>query len=110
MAAPFVLTAPADFDVYAIPAFRQTHIEAVNAGRYRQVVDLSETAYIDSAGLGVLVGSLKRTGAHEGWVRLAAPQDKVLRVLRSTGLNRVFEIFDTIEAALASETEGAITS
>lgn len=106
---PAILRAPANFDIYNAPAFRNAHVAAVNAGHYRQVVDLSDTVYIDTTGLGVLVGALKRALAHEGgWVRLAAPCEAVARCLRITGPNRVFEVFDTVEAALASETEGVV--
>jgi anti-anti-sigma regulatory factor len=48
---------------------------------------------------------LKRTGAHGGWLRLARMPENVDRVFRATGLYRVFEVFGTVEAAIAHETE-----
>jgi|SRR5882672_4322108 len=104
-----ILAAPVDLDVYTVPAFRQTHVESVGTGHYRQVVDLSKTVYIDSTGLGVLVGALKRTRAHMGWVRLAGPTGHVEKQLRLSGLTKVFEIFDGVEAAINHEPEGATT-
>lgn len=96
-----VLVAASELDPYTVPEFRQAQIDAIAAGHYRQVVDLSRTTYIDSTGLGVLVGSLKRTKAHGGWLRLAAPAEAVVRLLQTCGLDRVFEIFPSVEAALS---------
>lgn len=102
-----ILAAPTDLDVYTAPAFRQTHVEVVSAGRYRHVVDLSKTTYIDTTGLGVLVGALKRARAHDGWLRLAGPTEPVAKCLRITGLSRVFVVADTVDAAINYDTEGA---
>lgn len=105
-----VLAAPSALDVYTVPAFRDTQVEAVNAGRYRQVVDLSKTTYIDSTGLGVLVGALKRTRAHMGWLRLAALPEQVSALLRTTGLTQVFEVFDSVDAAVIGNPAALITA
>jgi anti-sigma B factor antagonist len=110
MAAPTVLPAPHDFDVYGAPAFREQITAEIGAGRYHLVVDLSQTTYIDTTGLGMLVGALKRARAHGGWVRLAGPRESVLKCLRLTGLTKVFQIFDTVKAAINYETEGVTAS
>ena len=52
--------------------------------------------FLDSTGLGVLVGGLKRVRAHEGWIDLVCTQSRILRIFRITGLNRVFNIYDTV--------------
>jgi anti-sigma B factor antagonist len=101
-----VLGAPAEFDVYTAPKVREAAVEAVNSGFYRQVVDLSATTYIDSTGLGVLVGALKRTGVYGGWLRLACLPEPVQSTFRKTGLFKVFDVYDTVEAAIDHETEG----
>jgi anti-sigma B factor antagonist len=94
------LRAPAELDVYVAPKFRQVLVETVTTGHYRIVVDMTDVTYIDSTGLGVLVGALKRVRAHEGWLRLAAMSDQVARQFAVTGLTKVFEIFPSAADAL----------
>lgn len=65
------------------------------------VVDLGAVSFIDSAGLGVLIGLLKRVAARGGDVRLARPQSAVRLVLEITRVTRVFTIFPTVEEASA---------
>ncbi len=65
------------------------------------VVDLSRVTFIDSTGLGVLVGAFKSV-RERGALSLVCPQRSVRRVLEITGLTQVFPIFDTLEEAVAS--------
>lgn len=65
------------------------------------VVDLSRVTFIDSTGLGVLVGALKRV-RERGALSLVCPQRAVKRVFEITGLTQVFPMFDTLEEAVAS--------
>lgn len=102
-----VLTAPAEFDVYTAPVLREQVVEAVQSGAYRIVVDLSGTRVIDPTGLGVLVGQLKRTAGHGGWLRLAGAHGQVLSCLRLTALHKVFVMTDTVETAINHDSEGA---
>jgi anti-sigma B factor antagonist len=64
------------------------------------VVDLEGVDFIDSAGLGVLVGGLKRARSHDGDLVLVATGRSVLKVLELTGLTRVFEIHASRAGAL----------
>jgi anti-sigma B factor antagonist len=102
-----VLTAPAELDVYTAPKFREAVVEAVQSGTYRIVADLTGTSVIDMTGLGVLVGQLKRTTSHGGWLRLAGTRGQVTSCLRLTGLHRVFVMADTVDAAINHDNEGA---
>lgn len=65
------------------------------------VVDLTRVTFIDSTGLGVLVGALKRV-RERGALSLVCPQRAVRRVFEITGLTQVFPIYDTLEEAVAS--------
>lgn len=65
------------------------------------VVDLSRVTFIDSTGLGVLVGAFKSV-RERGALSLVCPQRAVKRVFEITGLTQVFPIFDTLEEAVAS--------
>ncbi len=62
------------------------------AGQSRLLVDFAAVEFLDSTGLGVLVGGLKAARQAGGDLRLAAPTPQVLRLLRLTTLDRVFRI------------------
>jgi anti-sigma B factor antagonist len=104
-----VITAPAELDVYTAPALRESVVEAVRTGHYLIVVDLTATTHLDPTGMGVLVGQLRRTTGHGGWLRLAGAHGQVLSGLRMTGLHKVFVIADTVKNAINFDTEGATT-
>ena len=58
--------------------------------------------FLDSTGLGVLVGGLKKVRAHDGSLELVCTQDRLLKIFRITGLAKVFVIHDSADAALAA--------
>jgi len=66
------------------------------------VIDLSLLDYMDSTGVGVLVGALKRFTDHKRSILLAAPQRRILAGLRVTHLDTLFRIYDTLDQALAA--------
>ena len=90
-----------EIDVYTAPSLRERLNELVAAGQYDLVVDMSGVDFLDSTGLGVLVGGLKRVRSHDGTLRLVCAQEKILKVFRITGLTKVFPIHATLEEALA---------
>ncbi len=96
-----VLVVGGEIDVYTAPKLREHIIDLVSAGAYRLVVDMEQVEFLDSTGLGVLVGGLKRVRAHDGSLVLVCTQDRILKIFRITGLTKVFPIFDSVEAALA---------
>lgn len=73
-----------------------------NDGIVDWVLDLNELAFLDSAGLGVLVAFLKRVAAKGGDIKIARLQKKVRMVFQITRAFRVFQAFDTIEEAMAA--------
>lgn len=58
-------------------------------------LDLSQVKYMDSAGLGVLTSAAYRARERGGEVRLHQPQPRVYAVLRTTRLDKIFDILDT---------------
>jgi anti-sigma B factor antagonist len=91
-----------DIDVVRAGPLRQRLTELIDAGRTDLIVDLTEVVFMDSSGLGVLVGALKATRKREGRLELVVPRGTVTgRVLRLSGLDRVFVTHETVEAALA---------
>jgi anti-sigma B factor antagonist len=96
-----VLAVTGEVDVYTAPRLREKLVELVTQGNYRIVVDLEGVEFLDSTGLGVLVGGLKRVRTHEGNLSLVCTQQRILKVFDITGLNKVFAIFDSVDAAVA---------
>ena len=91
-----------EIDVYTAPKLRDKVTELVGEGHYNLVIDMENVEFLDSTGLGVLVGGLKKVRAHEGSLQLICTQDRLLKIFRITGLAKVFVIHDSAEAALAS--------
>jgi anti-sigma B factor antagonist len=96
-----VLEVAGEIDVYTAPKLREKLIELVNEGSYHLVVDLEKVDFLDSTGLGVLVGGLKRVRNHDGSLKLVCTQDKILKIFRITGLTKVFSIHDSVDDAIA---------
>ncbi|WP_121256965.1 anti-sigma factor antagonist [Nocardioides ferulae] len=90
-----------EIDVYTAPKLRDKITELVADGVYHLVIDMENVEFLDSTGLGVLVGGLKKVRAHDGSLHLVCTQDRLLKIFRITGLAKVFVIHDSAEAALA---------
>ena len=71
-------------------------------GSYQLVVNLDKVGFLDSTGLGVLVGGLKRVRAHDGSLDLVCTQQRILKIFRITGLTEVFGIYETVDQAIAA--------
>lgn len=96
-----VISVSGEIDVYTAPSLRERLNELVASGYYNLVVDMEGVEFLDSTGLGVLVGGLKRVRSHDGTLRLVCAQEKILKVFRITGLTKVFPIHATLAEALA---------
>jgi anti-sigma B factor antagonist len=92
-----------EIDVYTAPRLRELLIGLVNEGHYQLVVNMEKVEFLDSTGLGVLVGGLKRVRAHDGSLDLVCTQERILKIFRITGLTKVFGIHDTVDEATASK-------
>lgn len=85
------------------PALRNAVTDLVAAGTARVVVDLGNVEFIDSSGLGALIGGLKTTRVAGGDLRIAAAPDSVQTVLRLTNLDRVLRNYPTPETAFDAQ-------
>ncbi len=81
-----------EMDVYTTPQAKTAMLDLLEKGYYHLVVDLHQTDYLDSTGLGVLVGVLKRVREQGGDLRLVAPSPRIRRLLEITRLVNVFPI------------------
>jgi len=98
-----VLEVGGEIDVYTAPKLREQLVDLVNSGSYHVVVDMERVEFLDSTGLGVLVGGLKRVRAHDGSLRLVCTQERILKIFRITGLTKVFPIHGSVEEAVAAQ-------
>ena len=97
----FVIALSGEVDLYTAPEFKQQLIAAVAEGVKHVVVDLSETTFIDSTTLGVLVGGVRRLREHDGDLSLVCSDRNISKIFEITGLDRVFSIATSREDALA---------
>jgi anti-sigma B factor antagonist len=91
-----------EIDIYTAPVLREHLDEHIAAGRHDLVVDLGGVTFMASTGLGVLVGRLKLMRAANGTLRLVCSSERILSVFSITGLDKVFQIFPSVDDALAA--------
>ena len=81
-----------EIDIYTAPRLRELLIDLAGKNSYQLVVNMDKVEFLDSTGLGVLVGGLKRVRAHDGSLDLVCTQERILKIFRITGLTKVFGI------------------
>ena len=102
-----VIDVQGEIDMYTAPRLRELLINLVSKGSYQLVVNLDKVGFLDSTGLGVLVGGLKRVRAHDGSLDLVCTQQRILKIFRITGLTEVFGIYETVDQAIAATKRAA---
>jgi anti-sigma B factor antagonist len=104
----YVISLAGEVDLYTAPEFKQQLLEVINQGAKDVVVDFSNTTFIDSTTLGVLVGGVKRLRTNEGQLSLVSSDRNITKIFEITGLDRVFTIHgsrDEAVSALGSATQ-----
>jgi anti-sigma B factor antagonist len=97
-----ILVLGGEVDVYTSPRLKQEMVEHLNQGARNLIVDLSSVEYLDSTGLGVLIGGLKRARERSGDLRLVCDSLRILRIFEITGLTKIFDIHHSEAEALAA--------
>lgn len=87
----------------SVPVLRAAIAGLVEDGDTRVVIDLSATEFIDSSGLGVLIGGLKTARQAGGDLRIAGATDAVRKVLSLTNLDRVLRNHSSAAEAFDGE-------
>lgn len=94
-----------ELDAYTVGQFREALAELTSASRL--LIDLSAVPFMDSAGLGALIGGIRRAREAGGDVAVACSRPTLTRLLHTTGFDRIVPVTETIEgAALALATSG----
>ncbi len=95
-----VLAVSGEVDVATVPRLREQLHGLVAGGSRRIVVDLERVDFLDSTGLGVLVGALKRVRSNDGELVLVCTSPRIRKVFEVTGLTKVFSLYDTVDDAV----------
>jgi anti-sigma B factor antagonist len=102
-----VVAVSGEVDLFTAPEFKQRVMAPIAAGVEHVIVDLTETAFIDSSSLGVLIGAHRRLKARGGRLVVACDDEVIVKTFRITGLDGVFKLVDSVEAALGERAEAA---
>jgi anti-sigma B factor antagonist len=97
-----IIEVAGEIDVYTAPKLREAIVSAVEAGHTRLIIDVQKVDFLDSTGLGVLVGALKRVRGDSGSLDIVCTQERILKIFEITGLDKVFGLHSSIDEARAA--------
>jgi anti-sigma B factor antagonist len=92
-----------EIDVYTAPQLREAIVGLIASGVAHVIADLRAVEFLDSTGLGAIVGAHKRLRTIDGSLALASSPDRIVRLFRITGLDRAFLIYSSVPEAIASQ-------
>jgi anti-sigma B factor antagonist len=95
-----VVAVTGEIDLFTAPELKAVLSEAVEAGRTRIVVDLTETTFLDSTALGVLIGAVKRLRSRDGVLTIVNTDANIAKTFEITGLDQIFTIRPTRDEAI----------
>ena len=97
-----VVNVEGEIDIYTAPRLRELLIDLAGKNNHQLIVNLEKVGFLDSTGLGVLVGGLKRVRTHDGSLDLVCTQERILKIFKITGLTKVFGIYQSVDQAIAA--------
>ena len=97
----YVISLAGEVDLYTAPEFKAQLLDAIGKGARQVIVDFTDTTFIDSTTLGVLVGGVKRLRTSDGELALVCSDRNITKIFEITGLDRVFTIYPTRDDAVA---------
>ena len=102
-----VVAVSGEVDLFTAPEFKQRVLAPIAAGVDHVIVDLTQTTFVDSSSLGVLIGAHRRLQQRGGRLVVACDNDAIVKTFRITGLDGVFTIVNSVQAALGGDAEAA---
>jgi len=97
-----IVAVTGELDMASAPRLRQELVSLAAMGRRAVVIDLAGVDFLDSTGLGVVLGALKRVRAAGGDLALARAEPQVAKVFDITRLSDIIPLHDTVEAAVSA--------
>ena len=98
-----VLQVTGEVDVYTAPMLREQMRELSAKGAVHLIADLSRVDFLDSTGLGALVGGLKRLREAGGSLTLVISTPRILRIFQITGLTKALAIQRSVADAITAD-------
>ena len=95
-----VLAVRGEIDLFTAPELKQVLAESIEGGRIRIIVDLTETTFLDSTALGVLIGTVKRLRSRDGRLTIVNVDQNIAKTFEITGLDQIFKIVATRDEAV----------
>src|SRR6058998_1092934 len=95
-----VVAVRGEIDLFTAPELKQKLTDAIEGGRSRIVVDLSDTTFLDSTALGVLIGAVKRLRSRDGALTIVNTDQNIAKTFEITGLDQIFTIRPTRDEAI----------
>ena len=105
-----VVAVRGEIDLFTAPELKATLTDAIEEGKTRIVVDLSETTFLDSTALGVLIGAIKRLRSRDGRMTIVNTDQNIAKTFEITGLDQIFTILSTRDHAIAALDDAASPS
>jgi anti-sigma B factor antagonist len=105
-----VVAVRGEIDLFTAPELKQKLTDAIESGKNRIVVDLSDTTFLDSTALGVLIGAVKRLRSREGALVIVNVDQNIAKTFEITGLDQIFTILSTRDDAIAALDDAASPS
>jgi len=99
---PNVLPLEGDIDLHVSPVVTESLNAAIKKKPEWIVIDLSRVTYIDSAGVAALIVAMQEVEAYGGKFFLAGLQETLRSIFQTSRLERIFQIFPDVDAALAA--------
>ena len=97
-----VVAVRGEIDLFTAPELKQVLAEAIEGGRTRIIVDLTETTFLDSTALGVLIGAVKRLRSRDGALAIVNIDENIAKTFEITGLDQIFTILSSRDEAVSA--------
>lgn len=97
-----LVRADGELDVGNAPELRRIVDAALDEPTGTLIIDLSAATFMDSTTLGVLIGAYNRLRESGGALAVVCPDERIRRVFRITGLDKVFTLYDAVDEAAAA--------
>ena len=97
-----VIDCPERLDLNQSDDLKKILAEEIDKNKYRFIINLTRTTYVDSSGLGAIVSHIAKSRSNGGDIRLALTSGLILKLLEVTNLNKILKTYDDVDTAISS--------